>query len=79
MVGHFFPIPNVIFDSFESPACDQNNAAEGFDVPIIGHSNSFHLMERHANSLVAAFLEILQNTAVVYNSSISRYMVPNVS
>lgn len=34
--GSFFPMPDVVFYSFESPACDWNNAVEGFDVPIIG-------------------------------------------
>jgi hypothetical protein len=34
--GSFFPMPDVVFYSFESPVCDRNNAAKGFDMPIIG-------------------------------------------
>ena len=29
-------MPDVVFYSFESTACDQNNTAEGFDIPVIG-------------------------------------------
>ena len=34
--GSFFPMPDVVFHSFEPPACHWNNTAEGFDVPVIG-------------------------------------------
>jgi hypothetical protein len=36
MVGHFFPMPDVVIYSFESTVCDWNNTTQGYDVPIIG-------------------------------------------
>jgi hypothetical protein len=34
--GSFCPLPDVVIHSFESTACDWNNATQGYEVPIVG-------------------------------------------
>src|ERR1700722_8456905 len=44
MVGHFFPMLDVVIYSSGSTACDWNNTTQGYDVPIVGilcHGTSF--------------------------------------